>query len=100
MYACSKSDDANINKLTYINRVRRRPLEFGDPYHWGNLAVMHASKGMASDIENVHHEQIHHSQCLISMHSFHSDDAGYSQTVMDRMMTGQKKIVVRTWRER
>ena len=36
----------------------------------------------------------------MSIHSLHSDDAGYSHKVMDRVMTGQKKIVVRTLRER
>ena len=62
--------------------------------------MMHASKGMEGDTENGKHKKIHHMQCVMSMHSLHSDDAGYSQTVMDRLMTGQKKIVVRTWRER
>ena len=100
MDACIKSDDANINKFPYINGVRRRPLAFGDPYHWGNLAVMHASKGMAGDTENGEHEQIHHMQCLMNMHSLHSDDAVQSQKVMDMVMTKQKKIVVRTWHER
>ena len=52
MDACSKSEDANINKLPYINIVRRRPLAFVDPYHWGNLSVMHASKGISGDTEN------------------------------------------------
>ena len=33
MDACSKSNDANIKKLPYINRVRCHPLAFGDPYH-------------------------------------------------------------------
>ena len=80
--------------------MRQRPLEFGDPYHWYNLVVMHASNGMADDTDNGENEQIHHMQCLMSMHSLHLDDDGYSQTVMDRMMTGRKKIVVRTWRER
>ena len=44
MGACSKSEDANINKLPYINVVRRRPLAFGDMYHWSNLEVMYARK--------------------------------------------------------
>ena len=53
MDACSKSEDANINKVPYINVVRRRPLAFGNTYHWGNLAVMYASKLMAGDTDNV-----------------------------------------------
>ena len=89
MDACSKSDDENIKQLVYINGVRRRPIVFGDPYHWENLAVMNASKGNAGDTENGEHEQIHHRQCLMSMHSLHSGDAGYSQTIMDRVTHGR-----------
>ena len=100
MDACRNIDDSNINNLPYINGLRRRPLAFVDPCRWGNIAVMHASNGMAGDTENVEHEKIHHRQYLMIMHSLHSGDAGYFQTVMDRVMTGRKKIFVRTWRER
>ena len=80
--------------------MKWHPIAFGDPYHWANLAVMHASKGMAGDTENGEHKQIHHRQCLMSMHLLHSDDAGYSQTVMDRVMHGQPQVFMITWCER
>ena len=80
--------------------MRRRPIVFGDPFHWSNLAVMHASWAMSGDTENGEHEQIHHRQCLMSMHSLHSGDAGYSQTVMDWVMHNQERVVVSTWKER
>ena len=54
------SQDENIHKSIYVNGVRRRPIICGDPYHWGNLTVMHASKGMSGDTVNGEHEQIHH----------------------------------------
>ena len=94
MKACEDSDDASVNKSIYTNGVRRRPIIFGDPFHWANLAVMYASKGMAGDTINGEHEQIHHRQCLMSMHSLHSDDAAYSQSLMDRVMEGQEKVKV------
>ena len=100
MSECANSGDDNLIALCKINGVERRPITFGDPYHWANLAVMHASKGMSGDTENGEHEQIHHRQLLMSMHSLHSDDAGYSQTVMDRVMHGRPRVQVRTWRER
>lgn len=100
MDACRASDDDEIRQMPIINGVVRRPIIFGDPFHWANLAVMHASLGMAGDTDNGEHEQVHHRQCLMSMHSLHSDDAGYSQTVMDRVMHGQKRVAIRTWRER
>eukprot|EP00956_Cyclotella_meneghiniana_P037811 scaffold144929_cov46-Cyclotella_meneghiniana.AAC.1 len=78
--------DPNINELTHINGVKRRPTNFGDPFHWANLAVMHASKAFAGDTENGAHQQVHHRQCMMTMHSVHSDDAPYSQSVMDRLM--------------
>ena len=101
MTEVGRSSDESIRGLQYINGVDRRAINFGDPYHWANLAVTHASKAFAGDTENGAHEQIHHRQCLMSMHSLHSDDPGYSQTVMDRVMHVRKKSVqVRTWRER
>ena len=36
----------------------------------------------------------------MSLHSLHSDDAGYSQTVMDRVMHNRQRVIIRTWRER
>jgi len=58
------------------NGVRRQPILFGDSFHWAYLAVavMYASKGMSGDTVNGEHEQIHHRQLLMSMHSLHSDD--------------------------
>jgi len=101
MDECRKSDDENIRQMTTINGVERRPIIFGDPFHWANLAVMHASKAMAGDTENGEHEQVHHRQCLMSMHSLHSDDAAYSQAIMDQLMNGTKAHVqIRTWKER
>lgn len=91
--------DHTINELTHINGVKRRPTNFGDPFHWANLTVMHASKPFAGDTENGAHEQVHHRQCMMTMHSVHSDDAPYSQSVMDRLM-GAGVVKVRTWRER
>ena len=64
-----------ISERTHINGVKRRPTNFGDPFHWANLAVMHASKAFAGDTENGAHEQVHHRQCMMTMHSVHSDDA-------------------------
>lgn len=52
--------DHRINELTHINGVKRRPTNFGDPFHWANLTVMHASKAFAGDTENGAHEQVHH----------------------------------------
>jgi hypothetical protein len=72
---------------------------FGDPFHWANLDVMYGSKGMAGDTENGEHEQIHHRQCLMSMHSLHSDDQPYSQAIMDRVMEKKGKVTKRTWKE-
>ena len=69
-----RSDDEEVKHLRIVNGVRRRPIVFGDPFHWANLAVMYASKGMAGDTVNGEHEQIHHRQLLMSMHSLHSDD--------------------------
>jgi len=100
MKALEDSDDENLNRLIFTNGVRRRPIIFGDPFHWSNLAVMHASKGMAGDTINGEHEQIHHRQCLMSMHSMHSDDPAYSQALMDRVMEGKDKVKVKTFRER
>ena len=74
MEEVGRSADKSIQNLIYINGVLRRPIVFGDPFHWANLAVMYGSKGMAGDTENGEHEQIHHQQCLMSMHSLHSDD--------------------------
>ena len=43
---------------------------------------------MTGDTKNGKHEIIHHRQCLMNMHLLHSDDAGYSQIVMDQVMHG------------
>ena len=44
--------------------------------------------------------KIHHRQCLMSLLSLHSDDPGYSQIIMDRVMNGRDHFVmVRTWCE-
>ena len=94
------SPDAYVRALTMINGVRRRPVTIGDAYHWGNLGVMHASKGMAGDTVNEEHMQIHHRQFMMSMHSLHSDDRAYSQAMMDRVMAGGPRVRQRTWRER
>ena len=100
MKALKDSDDDNLNDLIYTNGVRRRPIVFGAPFHWANLAVMNASKCMAGDTINGEHEQIHHRQCLMSMHSMHSDDPSYSQALMDRVMGGKPKVKVSTYKER
>jgi len=101
MKEAEESDDPSIRELVYVNGVKRRPLSFGDPFHWQNLAVMYASKGFAGDTENAEHQQIHHRQAMMSMHSLHSDDPSYSQAVMDRVMAGEpRSIRLRTWRER
>jgi hypothetical protein len=101
MTEVGRSSDESIRELRCINGVERRAINFGDPYHWANLAVTHASKAFAGDTENGAHEKIHHRQCLMSMHSLHSDDPGYSRTVMDRVMNGTNDSVqVQTWRER
>ena len=91
--------DPTISERTHINGVKRRPTNFGDPFHWANLAVMHASKAFAGDTENGAHQQVHHRQCMMTMHSVHSDDAPYSQSVMDRLM-GEGRVKVKTYRER
>ena len=83
-----ESPHENIRGLNYINGVRRRPICNGNPYHIDNLGVMHASKGMAGDTVNAEHEQIHHRQTLMTMHSLHSDDRDFSQAMMDRVMAG------------
>ena len=93
-------EDENIRKLNYVNGVRRRPIVMGDPYHIGNLAVMHASKGMAGDTVNADHRQIHHRQCLMTMHSLHSDDRAFSQAMMDRVMGNGRRVRLMTRRER
>ena len=77
------SGDTELMKTNYINGVRRRPIKMGDAYHWGSLACMHASWGMAGDTVNGEHEQIHHRQLLMSMHSLHSKRRAYSQAMMD-----------------
>ena len=94
------SPDESIRALNWVNGVRRRPINVGDAYHWGNLGVMHASKGMAGDTVNAEHEQIHHRQLLMSMHSLHADDRAYSQAMMDRVMAGRPCVQQKTWRER
>ena len=100
MKALEDSNDDNLNSSIYTNGVRRRPIVFGDPFHWANLAVMYASKGMAGDTINGEHEQIHHRQCLMSMHSMHSDDPSYSQALMDRVVEGKPKVKISTYKER
>jgi len=88
--------------MMYINGVKRRPsISYSDPYHWTNLGVMHASHGMAGDTVNGKHEQIHHRQVLMSMHSLHSDDTAYSQAMMNRVMSDSDMVAtLKTWRER
>lgn len=100
MDACAKSDDPEMRALVTINGVRRRPIVFGDGFHWANLGVMYASKGFAGDTENGDHQQVHHRQAMMSYHSLHSDDPAYSQTIMDQVMHGKKRALIRTWRER
>ena len=100
MKALEDSDDEDLNRLIYINGVRKHPIIFGNPFHWANLAVQWASKGMAGDTINGEHEQIHHHQCLMSMHSMHSDDPAYSQSLMYRVTEDSEKVEVRTFRER
>ena len=41
-----ESNDEHICNMNYINGVMRRPIACGDPFHWANIGVMHASKGM------------------------------------------------------
>ncbi len=94
------SDDPNIRDLVYINGVRRRALNFGDSYHIDNLGVMHASVGFAGDTVNGDHYQCHHRQFLMSLHSLCSDDRPYAQAMMDRVMEGRPRVILRTWRER
>ena len=91
------SPDKSIRQLNWVNGVRRRPVNVGDTYHWGNLGVMHASKGMAGDTVNVKHEQIHHRQLSMSMHSLHADDRAYLQAMMDRVMAGGPRVQHKTW---
>ena len=79
----SDNPDPIIEQLTIINGVVRRPVVTGDGFHIGNLAIMHASMGFADNTENAEHEQIHHRQVLMSLHSLHSDDPGYLQSIMD-----------------
>ena len=86
MDECHKSGDPELITLTNTNGVQRRPIVFGDPFHYANLATMHASKAFAGDTENGEHEQVHHQQTTMSTHSLHSDNPGYSQTVMDRVI--------------
>ena len=100
MKEVGESEDETIRSMRYVNGVLRRPIVFGDPFHWANLAVQYASKGMAGDTINGEHEQVHHRQCLMSMHSLHSDDQPYSQAIMDRVMAGKESVKVRTWKER
>lgn len=91
--------DEDIYNLAYINGVKGRPIAFVDPFHWANLAVMSASKGYSGDTENGEHEQVHHWQCMMSMHSLHSDDPPYSQSVMNDVMGSDDAVKIRTWRE-
>ena len=95
-----ESPHENIRGLNYTNGVRRRPICNGDPYHIDNLGVMHASKGMAGDTVNAEHEQIHHRQTLMTMHSLHSDDRDFSQAMMDRVMAGCRRVKLKARRER
>ena len=96
----SHNPDPIIEQLTIINGVVRRPVVTGDGFHIGNLAIMHASMGFADNTENAEHEQIHHRQVLMSLHSLHSDDPGYAQSIMDQAMTDKKRVVLQTWKER
>ena len=96
------NDEDLINRMNFINGVRRRPIRCGDPYHWGSLGCMHGSWGMSGDTVNGEHEQIHHRQLLMSMHSLHTDKRDFSQAMMDRVMEGTNhdRILLKTWRER
>ena len=87
--------------MNFINGVRRRPIRCGDPYHWGSLGCMHGSWGMSGDTVNGEHEQIHHRQLLMSMHSLHTDKRDFSQAMMDRVMEGTNhdRVLLKTWRE-
>ena len=101
MRRCEGHPDPKVQELVCVNGVRRRTVVMGDPYHWANLGVMYASKGMSGDTVNAEHEQCHHRQLLMSMHSLHSDDSAYSQKMMDRVMEGTETFVrIKTWRER
>ncbi len=101
MRQCEAYQHPEIRKLVYISRVGQRPIVCGDPYHWENLAVMHASKGMSGDTVNANHEQCHHHQLLMSMHSLYSDDTTFSQKMTDRVMADTTTtVLLRTWPER
>ena len=93
-------EDLAVGALTSVNGVDRRPIKMGDGYHWGALACMHASWGMAGDTVNGEHRQCHHRQLLMSMHSLHSKRKRFSQAMMDRAMSGQERVLFKTWRER
>ncbi len=80
-YLMGKGKDSPIEEvqgLAMVNGVKRRPIPCDDPYHWSNLANMHASKAFAGNTVNGEHEQCHYRQAMMSTHSLHSDNASYS----------------------
>lgn len=82
----AKHESEEVRLLVYENGVRRKPIQFGDPYHIANLAVMHASLAAFGATEKADHTQVHHRQLLQSIHSLNSDDKAFSQEIMNRVM--------------
>eukprot|EP00956_Cyclotella_meneghiniana_P021672 scaffold39740_cov82-Cyclotella_meneghiniana.AAC.1 len=100
----SNPEDEDIQlrayNLLYENGVKRRAINFGDPFHIANLVVTWASIGAFGDTEKADHTQVHHRQLLQSMHSLHNDNSTFSQRLMDDIMTDSTRLVIRTCRER
>ena len=89
----------DTGNLLYVNGVKRRAINFGDPFHIANLVVTWASIGAFGDTEKAYHTQVHHRQLLQSMHSLHNDNSTFSQALIDDIMTDSTGLVIRTCRE-
>mmetsp|Transcript_5656 Transcript_5656/g.15886 ORF Transcript_5656/g.15886 Transcript_5656/m.15886 type:complete len:972 (+) Transcript_5656:584-3499(+) len=95
------SANGELQDLTIVNGVERRPITFGDLFHVDNLVVTHASIAAWGDVTKEDHQQVHHRQVLQSIHSLHTADRGFSQEIMDEVMEGaDESVSLKTSRER
>ena len=84
-------ESAGLGNLLKVNGVHIRPITFGDLFHINNLAVTHCSLKTFGDVDKGDHEQAHHRQLLHFIFLLHSADPGFSQRILDSVMTGSRE---------
>lgn len=84
------SDDLTISALAKHNGVHRGFIVNGDLYHTGNILATGGSVAAFGTKVKGDFRQVHHLQCMQSLHDLHYANKDLAQEMIDEVMSGCK----------